>query len=190
MKTGELRVVTAASGSPVEVAEAKAHAHYSADDQDALFASLIATAHAWLQPPVGWLGRSVLQQTLRLDLPCWPYHAIRLPAGPVSSVASVKYFDTANVERTVSSSLYFLDGDDLVFADTFTPEALYARPAAVRIQYVAGYTNAGAIPSPIKTAIMMLVAHWFENREAVAAVGADNLLPLGVTDLLAPYRLH
>lgn len=45
------------------------------------------------------------------------------------------------------------------------------------------------IPPPIKHAILLLVAHMYENREMInMSMGGGNLLPFGVEDLLGPYR--
>jgi len=43
--------------------------------------------------------------------------------------------------------------------------------ATVKVNYVAGYGAATAVPQTIKQAMLMLIAHWFENREAVGTVG-------------------
>lgn len=40
----------------------------------------------------------------------------------------------------------------------------------------------------VKAAILLLVGHWYANREAVTTLNA-LLLPFGVEDLLRPYRL-
>jgi len=51
---------------------------------------------------------------------------------------------------------------------------------------------AGEIPDPapatIKQAILMLAAHWYENREAVLTGGNAYIVPFGVHDLLGAHR--
>jgi len=158
---------------------------------DAELGLFLATAIGWLQPPFGCLRLSIATQTLRLDLPCWPSCSVELPAGPVQSIASVKYFDQSNVEQTLDGANYFLDNEDLIWADTFAAPAHYARPSAVKIRYIAGYAvDAVDRPAVIRTAILQCVKHWFDNRDAVAAVGAMNMMPLGVDDLIASYRVR
>ncbi len=158
---------------------------------DAELNLFLSTAFTWLQPPFGVLRLSIAEQTLRLDLPCWPSCSLTLPAGPVQSISSVKYFDESNVDQTLADANYFLDNDELIWADTFNSPAHYERPSAVRITYVTGYAaDAPDYPVLIKTAILQCVKHWFDNREAVAAVGAMNMMPLGVDDLLANYRVR
>ena len=41
----------------------------------------------------------------------------------------------------------------------------------------------------IKVAIMMLVSHWYDNREAVTINGNASVLPLAYQMLINPYRI-
>lgn len=189
------RIVTPAEESawPVDLALAKKLCIVEDTSEfDAELSLFLATANQYLQPPFGILRLSIAVQTLRLDLPCWPACSIELPAGPVQSIVSATYFDAAsNTETTLAPSNYFLDGNEMIWTDTFDAPAHYTRPSAVRISYVAGFAvDAADYPAVVKAAIGMLVKHWFDNREAVAAVGAMNMMPLGVDDLLASYRVR
>lgn len=179
------RIVTPGT-TPVSRDDAKTFCDVQHDEDNGDIDSFLATALAWLQPPFGILRLSIARQTLRLDLPCWP-GPIELPAGPVDSITSVKYFDTTNVEQTIDGSSYFLDNDTLMWADTFAAPAVYTRPSAVRITYLTGFE---ILPDVVKTAILMCVKHWYDNRDAVMAVGALNMMPLGVDDLLHSYRFR
>lgn len=185
------RVVTPADTLPIDKEGAKKFAHIDHTDDDAEIDGFIRTAFDWLQPPFGILRLSIAEQTLRLDLPCWPAWSIDLPAGPVASITSVKYYDQANVEQTLPGSNYFLDNDTLMWVETFSAPAIYTRPSAVRITYAAGF-DAGDedYPAVIKTAMLQCVKHWYDNRDAVQAVGVMNMMPLGVDDLLASYRVR
>lgn len=64
---------------------------------------------------------------------------------------------------------------------------------AVAINFKAGYEtypgppSASTVPGALKVAILLLVGHWHQNREAVSeAVMAS--LPFAVEALIAPYR--
>ena len=70
----------------------------------------------------------------------------------------------------------------------FWPPVLYV-PNAVQIHFTAGYSvDASAVPSAIKTAIMMSVANFYENREA-AQLGSWNELPSHIKMLLWSFRV-
>jgi len=59
---------------------------------------------------------------------------------------------------------------------------------AVTVRFVAGYGDAGDVPQAIKQAILILIAHWYEQRDPVEAGNiAPIMVPLMVTTLLAPY---
>ena len=54
----------------------------------------------------------------------------------------------------------------------------------------AGFGEAGPdVPDLLRRAVLVLVAHWYENREAIAAPNAGAPVPLGVQSLLSPHRL-
>jgi uncharacterized phiE125 gp8 family phage protein len=184
-------VIEAADALPVSLEAARAACRIDHTDDDAELAAKIRTAFSFLQPPIGWLGRSVLRQTLELRLPAFPRTTItvRLPCGPVSEVVQVTYFDGNNAEQTVPNTSYFLEQDELVWDERFNIPTTYVRPGAVRIRYRAGYATPADIPPAISEAILQMVAHWYENREAVATVGVGSMMPLQAIDLLHPYRI-
>ena len=63
-------------------------------------------------------------------------------------------------------------------------------PGAIEIDITAGYGALAAdVPSPLRHAIRMLVAHWYEQRGAVGGVRAADTVPLGFAALVAPYRI-
>ncbi|HWA22323.1 MAG TPA: head-tail connector protein [Caulobacterales bacterium] len=181
-------VVTPPTGLPVSLDEAKAHLRVDHADDDTLITALIETARSWLTPPAGWLGRSVVQQGLRLDRPEWPLRPLPLPCGPIAddAVTAVTYFDTANATQTVNPSLYFVDGGALVFTSAFTYPGLYCRPGAVRIAYTAGYAT-NALPAAIKQAILIMVKDWYDAPGGAPAAGDP---PPPAQELLAPFRLY
>jgi len=44
------------------------------------------------------------------------------------------------------------------------------------------------LPEPLKEAVRQLVGHLYENREATIIAASAELMPLGLYDLMAPYR--
>ena len=147
---GELSVVTAPSGEPVTLTEAKAHLR-AGDDEDTLIYGLIATAREVCEPKA---GRAFLTQTLKMVYPCWPTGQrpyFELLRGPIQSISSVKYYDTSNTLQTMPATDYFADltvapariwlGDGKMW-----PSASLRLGAAVEVTYVAGYSAASAVP--------------------------------------------
>lgn len=174
----------------VSVEDAKRHLRVDHSEDDALIEGLIAAATAHLDGPDGWLGRALGGQVLEWRLDGWPCEDTSLPYPPLVSVISITVIDPEGDEQVwpVPAPLYFED-----------MPAVRGRPGDIRIRYRAGYgayddsdppvwTNAA--PAPIKVAIMMLVAQWYEVREAAVVVGSAEDMPNSVKALVNPYRVY
>jgi uncharacterized phiE125 gp8 family phage protein len=213
-------VITPPAQLVLPLSLAKSQCRVEHNDDDDLINSLIETATGWLDGPGGWLGRALMPQTLELRLDSffhgdwifngqyiweqgawpmgsiWPFRTlIRLPFPPFISLTSVTYEDGAGVDQVVSSAGYSASdaGVEPVFGTNWPVGRIDAN--AVRIRYQAGYAMNGdvsTVPAPIRHAVLLLVSHWYRNRDAV--VGVDNRdssteLPLGVESLLGPFRV-
>lgn len=160
-------------------------------DEKALVEALIASATAHLDGWSGILGRCLINQVWAVPYKGWS-RELRLPF-PNVSAATVKYYDANNVEQTVAGAdmavLHDAEGSYVRLSDDYAFPNLYDdRDDAVNITLTAGYgTAATAVPAPIRTAILLMVAHWFHNREAVADSALAEL-PMGVSALITPYR--
>ena len=96
---------------------------------------------------------------------------IELPAGPVTSVVAVKYYDDSNVLRTVDPANYFLVQSlvpKLRFVGGFEA-SLYLRDDAIQIDYVAGMPPVPGspddyranVPATVKQAVLLMAhAHY------------------------------
>lgn len=112
---------------------------------------------------------------------------INIPRPPLRSIASVQYYDFRGTLQTVDPSVYTVSlGAPARIQPAYSQVWPLARPTidAVQVAFVAGYGDAAACPAPVVTAIKMMVAHWFEHREAVSADGLAEI-PLAVDALLA-----
>jgi uncharacterized phiE125 gp8 family phage protein len=184
-----LSVITPPASEPVTLSEAKAHLRVEVSTDDALITALIAAAREHAEAVT---ARAFLPQTLEARWDEWPT-TLALPRAPVASVSSVKYLDADGVEQTLSGQDYRVDLASIPPRITPTygtlwPEA-QAVTGAVAVRFVAGYANAGAVPAAIKQAMLLLVAHLYENR-AAAVERALTTAPLAYDALLAPYRIY
>lgn len=178
---------------PVSRAEAKAQLQIDSGntDWDTLIDGYLNAATAYLDGWTGILGRCLVTQTWEARFECFD-EDFDLPFPDVSSVV-VKYYDTANTLQTYSSSYYQLIQEDggsevNIYPTSPLPGITLQREDAVVITMVAGYGAASAVPSAIKQAILMMVAHWFTNRETVAVGETAVDMPFAAKALLAPYR--
>jgi uncharacterized phiE125 gp8 family phage protein len=183
---------------PVTLAEAKAHLRVDHDDEDALISSLITAARQHMDGRAGVLGRAIIDQTHTLtfhydDMPTGS-ERVWLPVNTASSLTSVAYYDGSNSLVTLTSTV--LDTYDFVASewwayvqpkgDLIWPD-VYDRADAMTITYVAGFGGADDVPQPIKQAMLLLIGHLYENREAAAATTIAEV-PMGVRYLINPYR--
>ena len=190
-------LITPPAIQPATLAEAKLHLRVDHNDEDTLIESLIRAAAEHLDGWTGILGRCLVEQVWRQDHDRFARQMI-IPLGPVIAVQSVTWRDPAGQPSTIPSGCYDLRTDEAgnavvrFDADYVFPTNLH-ESRAVAITFKAGCeTNPGppatsTVPDPLKVAILLLVGHWYQNREAVSAAGMASL-PFAVEALIAPYR--
>ena len=102
---------------------------------------------------------------------------IEIPKRPIQSITSIKYYDTSNVQQTLSTAVYSLDAPRrqirLKYLQSW-PDNL-DRWDSILITYVAGYTTVGNVPAIAKQAILLLIAHYFENRDMLLNVAMEQV---------------
>lgn len=181
-----IKIITPVTTEPVSLADAKSHLYVSAANHDTVISALIVAAREFGEH---YTGRALAPQTLEMALDRFPAGDITLERAPVTSIVSVKYTDTAGVERTLAANAYALSAYGLSnrlspgYAMTW-PTARDA-PDAVRIRYVAGYE---ALPRIVRSGLLLLIGHLFENRQAVSELKPEEM-PLGALACLDTVKL-
>lgn len=188
MRLSPIRIAAPAE-SPVSLAEIKAHLRVDFSDEDSILDLYRQAAIAHFDGWSGILGRCLISQGWRVDLPAFPCGAIALPF-PDISAASIAYSDADDVERTFSAAswrlLHARGGAVISLKDGEAWPSTYPRPDAVRVSFTAGYGGAATdIPAPIRSAILLRAGDLYTRRE-------DATKPGGLVDMLiAPYcRTH
>jgi uncharacterized phiE125 gp8 family phage protein len=159
-------------------------------EEDGLIDILIQAARELVEEKT---QTSLITQTRVMKLDYFPDYCITLPFGPVQSVTSITYYDDNEDSQTFSSSNYYVDTDSkiarVIVKDSWP--STYDRPGAVTITYVCGYGLAGSnVPAPLRKAILLLVGHFYENRQNVIVSGSPTgviEIPFGAEVLIAPY---
>ncbi len=175
---------------PVSLSQAKAHLRVDVDDEDTLLTSLIAAARLHVE---AYTQRVFITQTWSIYLDKWPQgQPLCLPISPIQSVTEINLFATDNTSVAVDPTGYVVD------ALSAPPRILWRgagsgpRPGralnGIEIIVIAGYGNdATQVPQPIRQAILMLIAQWFEHRSPPTLNEPDETMPPGVTALLQSY---
>jgi uncharacterized phiE125 gp8 family phage protein len=179
------------SVEPITLAEAKAHCRIEHDAEDMLIASLILAARLHIEQS---LDIALVSQGWSLYLDAWPRGAhVELPLAPLIGVASIKTYDAADDETIIDPGDYSIDTASRRPRIAFGSDASRPVPGralnGIEIAFTAGYgAAADDVPMPIRQALKMLVAHWYEAREPVAIEQHAESVPATVAGLIAPYR--
>lgn len=184
-----LTLKTAPETEPVSEAEAKVHLKVDHTDDDTYINTLIEVARLHAEELT---QRGFITQTWELRLDWFP-HQIDLLRPPVISVTSVKYIDEDGAEQTLAADQYTLDKfkepGRLVEEFDQTWPTTREVPNAVIVEYIVGYGAATAVPDTIKQAILFLIAHWYEQREAIIIGTIVAETPDTFEALLGPFRI-
>ncbi len=174
---------------PVTLAEAKAHLRIDGAEEDALIGGLIVAARMHIEHT---LDLALITQSWSLYLDCWPDGPVELPLSPVQSVNQLRLYAANAAVTLIAADQYQLDAVSRP-ARLAPLNVVWPAPGravnGIEIAFTAGYGVAGAdVPQPLRQAILMLVAHWHEQREATAP---DEMFeaPHALAPLLAPYRV-
>jgi len=202
--TSRPKVIVPPVFEPVSFAELAEHLELGTDESRRGYVELLGkAARQYLEHRT---CRAFIEQTLEWTLDYWPDSGvIELPrATPLQSITSFTYKDSAGLITALDLANYIIDYEGTPgyithavgsFWPTYTPYPL----SSIRVRYVAGHVGLGAspeVPYPdedIKHAIRFLVAHFFENREAVV-VGENGTIEskqmeLAVSFLMANHEL-
>lgn len=182
-------LVTRPAVEPISLTEAKLHLRVDISNDDSLIQALILAAREMTEDI---LRRALITQTWDCILDEFPDgDEIVLPLPPLQSVASITYKDQDGDESTFSADDYIVNTDAepgkvvLAYGASWPSTSLYPT-GAVTVQFVAGYGDASTdVPQKYRQAMLLLIAHWYENREAIATTGAvPKEIPLAVESLL------
>jgi len=194
-----LTLIEPPPAEPITVAELKAQLRVDISEDDTLLSSLIVAARQHIEGRDGWLNRALAAQTWELAFTAFPCGAIRLPMPPLQEVVSVTYLDTGGVLQTLSTVDYqVVKAEPALIVPAYgkTWPAARCQVEAIRVRFTCGYEPGGGspedyaenIPKAIKQALLLLAAHWYENRTPVVIGSMPAALPFSVSSLLAPYK--
>ena len=173
---------------PLSLAEAKAFLRVETADDDLLIGALIAAGRIHVEKQT---GLALVTQGWRLVLDCWPENRrIAARPAPMKALTAARVFDFDGEARAVDLRLFVPDPSTstLSFKPWMLP--MPTRIAAgIELDVTAGFGDAAAnVPEPLRQAVRLFVAHWYENRGVVGAMqGAP--LPPNAAALVAPYRM-
>jgi uncharacterized phiE125 gp8 family phage protein len=160
-----------------------------ADDglQDAVLVPVLRAAIASVEAEI---GKALYSRQFKYVVTAWrELERQKLPVAPVSGLLSLTITDLAGGEDVIDAGDYRLQPDAhrpvlrwLGFAFPTIPVG-----GTAEIEFTAGFAaDWSQVPSDLAQAVLLLAAHYYDNRSAVGEKA--SVLPLGVAALLRPHR--
>lgn len=196
----KLELTSAPANKAIEYSDLKGHLRLTTDDdqsyiEDNLLPAMIDYAEKYT-------GRALVTQTWKLYLDAFPSpqkdgrKLIYIPKPPLQSITSIKYYDVDDTLLTLAASEYNVDTIDEPGVVELKSGNVWPgtknKINAIEITFVAGYGAAKAsVPGGIKTAMLMLGAHFYLNRTPVmTGIGAQQVVaevPISTDALLMKH---
>ncbi|MBD8065337.1 phage head-tail connector protein [Devosia sp. PTR5] len=172
---------------PVSLAEAKAFLKLDEGIEDALITTLIGAARLHVE---GITGRALMAQSWRVVLDDSPETGfVKLPVSPIIMVTAVTATDTNGASHDVPLGQFSSEGDRLLVPRVVVDMPSLQERQGIEIDYVAGFsTEAEEVPADLRQAMLGLVAHWFERRDAVIVAGSGAVVPSGFDRLVSQHK--
>lgn len=182
-------LLTAPAVEPVSLAEGKAFVRVEHADDDDIISALIAGARIHIESQT---RRALITQSWRLTRDAWPASGrIEIRPGPLQTLDAARVLDADGNAATVDLQAFVPDKAASTLA--FAPWSM-AEPgriaSGIEFDVTVGYGDAAIdVPEPLRQAIRLLVAHWYDNRRLTAVGQNVAILPSTVAALIAPYRM-
>ena len=172
---------------PVSLAEAKAFLKVEDTAEDGLITTLISAARLHIE---GVTGRALLAQSWRVVLDAWPdTRTVRLPVGPFISLTEISAYDQGGGVHPIGLAQFFAEPDRFLLPVSVAGMPSLRERQGLEVDYVAGYgTEPAEVPADIRQALLVLVAYWFEHRDAVIVAGSGTVVPTGFDSLVSRHR--
>ena len=186
-------LVTAPQAEPVSIDDLMTHLRVENDEDMPYLDEIERAAREYIE---NLLGRKLITQTWKVYYSSWPADNIfEIPYGQLQSVSSITYMDTDGNSNTLVADIYDVDTASepgkvvLAYNQSWPSVSLYPTNP-ISIEFTCGYGDRGsAVPSMIRHAAKILAGHLYENREASITGITIQTVPIGLYDMLYPYRL-
>jgi len=191
-----LELATAPTQEPISMDELMVYLRIDSEDmvENQLLESILKASRENVEDIT---RRAIMTQT-------WDYYLnefpgadyFKLPLGNLQSVTHVKYTDSDGTQTTMTVSTDYLVeiNDDqcgriVLPYDTDWPIFTEYPSKAIVVRFVCGWTARALVPAKIKSAIKLICADLYENREGQVLSGQSYLENRTVKKLLMSARL-
>lgn len=185
------KVIDAANQQAVDTEDMKLYLKVDTNADDSLIEDLIKAATSSCQE---YTNRFFITTEITQYGDNWSDVSELFKSPIQSALFNVKYYDTAGVLQTLDASKYTLDNVSqparLVPAPNESWPDVIDGLNAIEVNYHVGVDTPALLDKGIKSAIMLTVGHWYQNREAVIVGRQVNEMPMSAKYLLDQYKIQ
>ena len=165
----DLVQTVAPASEPISLAEARDHLEIGAavTAHDTKLTRNIAAARLNFEMDT---GLALIDQTFTLSLSAFPKGSdlLHIPVRPLSSVTSVTYYDEADAQQTLSTSVYGVDSGRRGLYLKINQEwpAINGQHDGIVVTFVAGYGSSSSdVPDLCRQAVLLKIGKMFAFRD-------------------------
>lgn len=184
-------LTTPPAQEPVTLAEAKQHLKIETALEDDLINRLITTARQHVEKHI---DKVLIEQPWLVYFDDWPGSGeIKLPVAPITAIIDLRTYSDDDIAIIIDPSHYYVDMAGAPQKLVLRGSRIWLKPGrianGIEIEVTAGYgPTAASVPAPLQTAMLLLIAHWYENRTPDChAVGVDPIATK-LQCLLGPFK--
>lgn len=178
---------------PVSLNDTKSFLRIDAADDDILVASLITAARIYIETTI---GKILITEQWSYFKDCWPQSGIlHLPLSPLKSVDEIRLHQENETFEIISTEDYATDlvsnQPRIKFLKQTNHQTKTSAFNQIEVRFTAGFGDTEeAVPNDLRQALLMLVSHWYEQREPIGLGGTFNEIPTTVSALIANYKSY
>ncbi len=174
---------------PLTLQEAKDHLRVDIGTDDAFITNLIQAARITYERQT---NLALVNTTFTQFMDEFPL-IIRPKRSPLVSVTTIKNIDDDGILQTVPAADYKVDNrwKPGRIEEAFDKSWPTTRDEvnAVEVEFIAGFGAAAAdVPADIKQALLLLIGHWYDNRES-SVERTISKIPDGLSTLIFQRRV-
>jgi len=177
---------------PITTTELMQHLRFTADASELVEAeTMIQSATRFAEM---YTGRRFVLETVTEYFSQFPLSSVRPikpSGGPAESLVSLSYYDTKGTQIAITDSRILFGKVWPARLSEWPTDVMQCVPDAVELVYTTGMAPE-AVPSPVKSAILLMASSLWENREnEIVGQNIKSLKPsLAAKDLLHPYKMR
>jgi len=183
-----IALITPPASEPLSLIEIKAHLRVDHSHEDALISDTLKAARQYVELAS---GQKLITQAWRQYETAFPVdRKMVLKVSPVQSIAAITLFDRDGTPQLLAAQdSEIIRGSEPAILEFLATVDSSVAENGMEVDYIAGYGDLGIdVPDTLKRAILLLVAHWYEFRGAIAPQDQPVSLPPGFDTLMAPFR--